>query len=183
MKTRFAAVAVALLFSTAAPAQAATLANTNGGDGYIDFNAAPYFYTLFGSNNAEDVGFVPVLTTYSDVASSTFTQSFKWSYTTNDRDDSSYDRAGYFIDNMFVQLSPDGLPTGGTASGIINITVNAGQTFGAYVSSSDNSLGRGAISFGGVPEPATWAFMILGFGAVGGAMRRRQSVAATVRFA
>jgi hypothetical protein len=36
---------------------------------------------------------------------------------------------------------------------------------------------------GAVPEPATWALMILGFGAVGGAMRRRQSVAARVRFA
>jgi hypothetical protein len=35
----------------------------------------------------------------------------------------------------------------------------------------------------GVPEPATWGLMILGFGAVGGAMRRRQSVAAKVRFA
>jgi hypothetical protein len=36
---------------------------------------------------------------------------------------------------------------------------------------------------GAVPEPATWALMILGFGAVGGAMRRRQAVAAKVRFA
>jgi hypothetical protein len=36
---------------------------------------------------------------------------------------------------------------------------------------------------GGVPEPATWALMILGFGAVAGAMRRRRSVTATVRFA
>lgn len=35
----------------------------------------------------------------------------------------------------------------------------------------------------GIPEPASWALMILGFGAVGGAMRRRQSVAAKVRFA
>jgi PEP-CTERM motif len=37
---------------------------------------------------------------------------------------------------------------------------------------------------GGVPEPATWAFMILGFGLIGGAMRQaksRQSV--NVRFA
>ena len=30
---------------------------------------------------------------------------------------------------------------------------------------------------GGVPEPATWAMMILGFGVVGGAMRRRRSAA------
>lgn len=34
-----------------------------------------------------------------------------------------------------------------------------------------------------VPEPATWAMMIMGFGAVGHAMRRRQKVTATVRFA
>ncbi len=40
-----------------------------------------------------------------------------------------------------------------------------------------------ALAGGGVPEPATWALMILGFGAVGGAMRRRHSVAAKVRFA
>ena len=34
---------------------------------------------------------------------------------------------------------------------------------------------------GGVPEPATWALMILGFGAIGGALRRRTSM--TVRYA
>lgn len=39
-----------------------------------------------------------------------------------------------------------------------------------------------AVSAAGVPEPATWALMILGFGAVGGAMRRRAAGAA-VRFA
>jgi len=33
-----------------------------------------------------------------------------------------------------------------------------------------------------VPEPATWALMILGFGAVGGAMRRRNAKT-SVRFA
>jgi hypothetical protein len=27
---------------------------------------------------------------------------------------------------------------------------------------------------GGIPEPGTWALMILGFGAVGAAMRRRR---------
>lgn len=35
---------------------------------------------------------------------------------------------------------------------------------------------------GGVPEPATWAMMILGLGAVGAAMRRRRAVT-TVRYA
>lgn len=34
-----------------------------------------------------------------------------------------------------------------------------------------------------VPEPATWAMMIGGFGMVGGSMRRRQSVKSSVRLA
>lgn len=36
---------------------------------------------------------------------------------------------------------------------------------------------------GGVPEPATWALMIVGFGAVGAAMRRRAKVRTAVSFA
>lgn len=35
----------------------------------------------------------------------------------------------------------------------------------------------------GVPESATWGLMILGFGAIGGSMRRRHKVSATVRLA
>lgn len=35
-----------------------------------------------------------------------------------------------------------------------------------------------AITGGAVPEPATWALMILGFGLVGGSMRRRSGVVA-----
>lgn len=40
----------------------------------------------------------------------------------------------------------------------------------------------GDLSFAAVPEPATWGLMILGFGMVGGAMRRR-AVKTAVRFA
>jgi len=34
---------------------------------------------------------------------------------------------------------------------------------------------RSATVTGAVPEPATWAMMIAGFGLVGGAMRRRST--------
>lgn len=40
-----------------------------------------------------------------------------------------------------------------------------------------------AAATAGVPEPATWAMMLMGFGAMGAAMRRRTRVAARVRFA
>ena len=36
---------------------------------------------------------------------------------------------------------------------------------------------------GAVPEPATWAFLIFGFGAIGGAMRARKRAAARIAFA
>jgi hypothetical protein len=39
-----------------------------------------------------------------------------------------------------------------------------------------------ASSFKAVPEPLTWAMMILGFGAVGTAMRRKQKVTASLAF-
>lgn len=38
-------------------------------------------------------------------------------------------------------------------------------------------------TFGGVPEPATWAFMILGFGMIGSAMRRKGAVRTKVAYA
>ncbi|MEP1795258.1 PEPxxWA-CTERM sorting domain-containing protein [Parasphingorhabdus sp.] len=37
-------------------------------------------------------------------------------------------------------------------------------------------------AFGAVPEPATWAFMIFGFGAIGGAMRRQRKVNVKVSY-
>ena len=60
------------------------------------------------------------------------------------------------------------------------------QIFGGQLNTlTVNGVSRGNGSYGGqlsftpgaVPEPATWGMMILGFGMVGGAMRRRTTVA------
>lgn len=45
----------------------------------------------------------------------------------------------------------------------------------------DNIVVRQAVA--GVPEPATWAMMMLGFGAMGFAMRRRTGVTTRIRYA
>lgn len=41
----------------------------------------------------------------------------------------------------------------------------------------------GSVTFGAVPEPATWAMMILGLGVAGAAMRRRQRQSVRYNFA
>ena len=64
------------------------------------------------------------------------------------------------------------IATGTTA----NLTFSATK-FDAFGPALDN------VSLGGVPEPSTWALMIVGFGVVGGAMRRRNATRTTVRFA
>ncbi|MFM6854352.1 MAG: FxDxF family PEP-CTERM protein [Sphingopyxis sp.] len=63
------------------------------------------------------------------------------------------------------------------------ITLGAG-TYSINVNGNSGPDGfyAGSLSLGAVPEPATWAFMILGFGLVGGAMRRRKSVRTNVAF-
>nr|WP_239024493.1 PEPxxWA-CTERM sorting domain-containing protein [Sphingomonas corticis] len=63
-----------------------------------------------------------------------------------------------------------------------NCLNNSWGEFSGYVPTNiHKDFINGAIA-AGVPEPATWALMILGFGAVGGEMRRRQAKA-SVRFA
>ncbi len=47
----------------------------------------------------------------------------------------------------------------------------------------DNYAGLDTVVLSAVPEPATWAMMIAGFGIVGGAMRRQRKAKTTVRFA
>ncbi|MEO9468873.1 PEPxxWA-CTERM sorting domain-containing protein [Parasphingorhabdus sp.] len=44
-------------------------------------------------------------------------------------------------------------------------------------------IARSEAAMGAIPEPATWAFMIFGFGAIGGAMRRQRKANVKVSYA
>lgn len=54
-----------------------------------------------------------------------------------------------------------------------NFTKSAGQTFGSIAGISA-TINFTPTTVGAVPEPATWATMILGFGMIGAATRRRR---------
>ena len=99
-------------------------------------------------------------------------------YTTNDCCGSAWDPAGYILNGVYNQLSVDqyGPPGTGNTGGYITLNILAGQTYGAYVYSLDSIQGRADISLS-VPEPATWAMMLVGFAGLGFAGYRRNKAA------
>ena len=85
----------------------------------------------------------------------------------------SFSQAGHTKTNMgWTPQTFQFIATGTSA----NLTFSATK-FNPFGPAIDN------VSLGGVPEPTTWALMIVGFGVVGGAMRRRNAVRTSVRFA
>lgn len=73
-------------------------------------------------------------------------------------------------------------PTNGS-----NVRLNLSQSFDYSVAGGQAFYGNdrlGLVTIGGaVPEPATWAMMMLGFGVLAAAMRRRSKTTVRVRFA
>lgn len=102
----------------------------------------------------------------------------------------------YFYNGQGISGIADGVNSNvfrfDTATGAFIATDNT--TFAVTNASGMNFSGTNGVTFTGgngiassisaaVPEPATWAMMILGFGVLGGALRRRQKGVTTVRFA
>lgn len=197
MRTRFAAAAMslALLSSLAAPASAADFTFTFASDlsdpdnvndvagsvtgrilGLADNGTSSAVSVIIDSYNAAGFGSFPTdaalwenqfVNSFTVVNGQITAASFRADRT----------QAGSY-DQLWINI-PLGYARGNT---------NYASTGVNNTQSIWNNTGLSGVSFTavdslGVPEPATWALMILGFGAVGGAMRRCQSVAAKVRFA
>ncbi len=198
MKTRLAAATAALLFSSAmvAPSQAATIdlstnGNFTGQPGYFEVNQTfvlPANAINVALNisflsvddravvqlNGTDVDATGIFANQGSVGQFNFGQNAPTvDYTYN----------APFVRNITVT---SGFNIGGSNLFALLLNDTNNGIFGTVLPTTANgSYGIAAnVTFGtGVPEPATWALMILGFGAIGGAMRRRPSVAAKVRFA
>lgn len=69
---------------------------------------------------------------------------------------------------------PSGDQISGETNGVVTYTVATGpRLVGAEFRSTSNSFEFDNLAAGAVPEPATWAMMIGGFGFIGAASRRR----------
>ncbi len=104
---------------------------------------------------------------------------------TFDATPNTFDVQGDYIG--FNNLFDDGNSTGG-GTAFYFFQPGAFSTFGTYTTAGwpindpnccYGNAGEGTLTVsgttGGVPEPATWGLMILGFGAAGAALRRRRS--------
>lgn len=85
--------------------------------------------------------------------------------------------------NVFLAQNDDG---GGGFNSLINFNILQTGTYLAAVRGFGNSVYDYELSItgltpsGAIPEPASWALMIAGFGLVGSAMRRRTATVARV---
>lgn len=85
--------------------------------------------------------------------------------------------------NALTSLGLISVPVGGQT-----VSYTFAQTSYQFFRFEGTNLGNGARlleidGVAGVPEPATWAMMMLGFGGMGYAMRRRAKVGSRIRFA
>jgi hypothetical protein len=165
------AFAAALAAATAAsPASAAfTLSNDLGGDGFVVINS-PTAFTLYSANDGTGNN----VTSFTQLAEAASTISGKWRYFTYDVDGSSFDPAGFVVNGVLTQLTTNGIPRPSVQVGTFSFSVNPGDSYGFFVRTTDGALGRGVLTVGAVPEPASWAMLIAGFGLVGAAARRRR---------
>ena len=96
----------------------------------------------------------------------------------------SLDLAGQYNENCTGD--PNGSYCNWTAVGVNFVGTAYSIDFGGtanYTAYDDITFGSATPGNNAVPEPATWAMLLLGFGAIGGAMRSRKRQTVTVRYA
>ena len=176
----------------------ATLAHTVGNGSFLDrYIFAPTFMSIGAgssvTNSANQLSFDnPGLTvteyTFASTGSSAIFDALSRAFSTPNIEDYTADVATL---TAFLNGSPVAANTYlGSPSGldrqIANVPLNLGSFYVISVSGTGGATGSrydGNLSATAVPEPATWAMMLAGFGAVGFAMRRRRQSHPQVRFA
>lgn len=175
-----AGVLVALL--AAVPANAAPIINYNTAAADGSFTAS--FENASPSASFNDL-FTPFTVAVGGYLSATLTTIGIFPKNDVDFTLAQFNGAGGFIPLTITKspltsgnkTNPDGLEFGIVAGQPIGPGTYQLQVKGTAPGTGGNGSYAGTVSFaaGAVPEPSTWAVMILGFGAVGFAMRRQRS--------
>ena len=179
------AAALAALVLAAAPVQAATemFSFTDSVDGIF---ANGTFLTSNTANPDGTFDIISVMGNVIDDRSMTPVPDTIMTLIGNPNDPTPTVADGFIYDDH-SPLNTNGVLFQGASGAIYNLWSNGGPsnnaagelyTYGGAVPSFD---AHGTLSVGPVPEPAAWAMMLVGFGALGGALRysrRKQALAA-----
>jgi hypothetical protein len=137
------------------------LTNTSA-DGSVDVGSDNLSFTLTGGNTGSGL---PGSTDFFTVSQTSGLVEFQYSYSSFDLP--GFDSAGYRVGNIRTQLSfTDG------ESGFASLTVSAGQIYGWWVDTADNTGEPGILSVSfspaitPAPEPASFVLLFAGFAAV-----------------
>ena len=147
-------------------------------DGVTVTNAANYFWGYpSGSQLHLDTGWTNDDYSFTFAGGAFDLQSFDITDTAGNGLLEGFDASNNLIASLAFSASTTGTRNFTTFNGVSRVRLKS--TSGHF--SIDNFTIAAAT--GAVPEPSTWALLILGFGAVGGAMRRRTAVATRTRAA
>jgi hypothetical protein len=197
MLKKFALATAAAVAFAAVPAQAATVVYVTddgvNGDGIIEFAPSSggvtggFSFKVEADN--EGPGFVATYqfdNTFFNPAAGSATLIFDVSAAGADLVFTGATLAGG-AGNLVINNAGNPLSTVYVFNAPIPLGMNTLTFTGNLANGASSSTASGTLSLAPVPEPTTWALMILGFGAVGSAMRRRaskvQSAKATLHFA
>ena len=83
----------------------------------------------------------------------------------------------------YYDTAANSFANAGKYSALFTLTAPQSVNFFLYDDNLGDNSGGVSLSISAIPEPAAWGLMILGFGAIGGAMRRRAKLRTTAAYA